>query len=356
MSVERRRDGHRAHRRRRAKGGTRSRVAPGANHRLTVEMAQAHEAVIAWAEVLLCQLEIPLVVVRWALETARRHGVPTILNPAPAQPLGDELLALVELSHPERERGGRPVRPAGRRSRLGARGGRAPARAGRRPRARHPGRRGASSPSTAAPRSTSRPFRSRPSTRPPRATPSTARSPSASPRAAISSRPSRSPAPPPRSPARSAARRTRCRTAPTSRRTCSRSAAPERRSRPPGSRAGKAAGGGAGRALRLGHADPQPARAHSNGPRVSALGRASAARRSSGPRGRAPCPHSPPPGYCRARPRLPSACPESPAPACRQRSEGSDAVERRLSAGGGRGACRRGRWRRGLACARAGPS
>ena len=61
-------------------------VAPGANHRLTVEMAQAHEAVIAWAEVLLCQLEVPLVVVRWALETARRHEVPTILNPAPAQP------------------------------------------------------------------------------------------------------------------------------------------------------------------------------------------------------------------------------------------------------------------------------
>ena len=43
---------------------------------------------------LLCQLEVPLAVVRWALETARRHEVPTILNPAPAQPLGDEILAL----------------------------------------------------------------------------------------------------------------------------------------------------------------------------------------------------------------------------------------------------------------------
>jgi ribokinase len=75
-------------------------VAPGANHRLTVEMAQAHEAVIAWAEVLLCQLEIPLAVVRWALETARRHEVPTILNPAPAQPLGDEVLALASYLTP----------------------------------------------------------------------------------------------------------------------------------------------------------------------------------------------------------------------------------------------------------------
>ena len=61
---------------------------------------------------LLCQLEVPLAVVRWALETARRHEVPTILNPAPAQPLGDEILALAELSHPERGRGGRPVRPS----------------------------------------------------------------------------------------------------------------------------------------------------------------------------------------------------------------------------------------------------
>ena len=76
-------------------------------------MAQAHEAVIAWAEVLLCQLEVPLVVVRWALETARRHDVPTILNPAPAQPLGDEILALAGYLTPnEGEAGalsGRPV-------------------------------------------------------------------------------------------------------------------------------------------------------------------------------------------------------------------------------------------------------
>ena len=70
-------------------------VAPGANHALTVEMARAGEETIAWAEVVVCQLEVPVPVVRWALETARRHGRPTVLNPAPVQELSDELLALV---------------------------------------------------------------------------------------------------------------------------------------------------------------------------------------------------------------------------------------------------------------------
>jgi ribokinase len=71
-------------------------VAPGANHRLTVEMARPHENdVIGWADVLLCQLEVPLPVVRWALEAARRRGIVTVLNPAPVQPLDDALLALV---------------------------------------------------------------------------------------------------------------------------------------------------------------------------------------------------------------------------------------------------------------------
>jgi len=70
-------------------------VAPGANHRLTVDMARAGEESIAWAQVLVSQLEVPVPVVRWALETAKRHGVPTVLNPAPVQELSDELLGLV---------------------------------------------------------------------------------------------------------------------------------------------------------------------------------------------------------------------------------------------------------------------
>ncbi len=70
-------------------------VAPGANHRLTVDMARAGEESIAWAQVLVSQLEVPVPVVRWALETAKRHGVPTVLNPAPVQELSDDLLGLV---------------------------------------------------------------------------------------------------------------------------------------------------------------------------------------------------------------------------------------------------------------------
>jgi ribokinase len=75
-------------------------VASGANHRLTVEMARAHEASIAWAQVLLCQLEVPLDVVRWAIGAARRLGVTTILNPAPYAPLDDEILGLASYLTP----------------------------------------------------------------------------------------------------------------------------------------------------------------------------------------------------------------------------------------------------------------
>ena len=70
-------------------------VAPGANHSLTVEMTRASEEAIGWAQVVVCQLEVPVPVVRWALEAARRRGVPTVLNPAPVQELSDELLGLV---------------------------------------------------------------------------------------------------------------------------------------------------------------------------------------------------------------------------------------------------------------------
>jgi ribokinase len=75
-------------------------VALGANDQLTVEMASLHEPSVAWADVLLCQLETPLAVARWGLECAKRHGVTTILNPAPAQPLSDDLLALADFLTP----------------------------------------------------------------------------------------------------------------------------------------------------------------------------------------------------------------------------------------------------------------
>lgn len=75
-------------------------VAPGANRVLTAEMAGAREADFEWAEVLLIQLETPTPTVAWALRTARRHQVLTILNPAPAQPLPEDLYPLVDYLTP----------------------------------------------------------------------------------------------------------------------------------------------------------------------------------------------------------------------------------------------------------------
>ncbi len=83
-----------------AQGRNQIAVAPGANHRLTVEMVAPYKDSIAWAEVVGCQLETPLPVVRWALGEARRHGVTTVLNPAPVQPLDRDLLALVDYLTP----------------------------------------------------------------------------------------------------------------------------------------------------------------------------------------------------------------------------------------------------------------
>ena len=78
-----------------AEGRNQIGVAPGANHCLTVEMLRPYEGAIAWADVVVCQLETPLPVVRWALEEAHRHGVRAILNPAPVRELPDDLLGLV---------------------------------------------------------------------------------------------------------------------------------------------------------------------------------------------------------------------------------------------------------------------
>lgn len=102
-------------------------VAPGANHRLTPERVAAHAGALAWADVVLLQLETPIETVRWALGEARRLGKRTVLNPAPARvlPLPADLLRLVDYLTPnETEAGllaGQPVagvdgaRAAGRR-------------------------------------------------------------------------------------------------------------------------------------------------------------------------------------------------------------------------------------------------
>src|SRR5205085_7676001 len=62
-------------------------VYPGANDRLTPEMVDAAEEAIRGADVVVAQLETRPDTVLRALALARRHGVRTILNPAPARPL-----------------------------------------------------------------------------------------------------------------------------------------------------------------------------------------------------------------------------------------------------------------------------
>ncbi|MEU9985748.1 ribokinase [Streptomyces sp. NPDC048045] len=80
-------------------GGNSIVVIPGANG--TVDhLSPGDEGLIASADALLLQLEIPLAAVVAGAQAARRHGVRTILTPAPAQPLPPELLAATDLLIP----------------------------------------------------------------------------------------------------------------------------------------------------------------------------------------------------------------------------------------------------------------
>ncbi len=60
-------------------------IVAGANDHLTVDEVEQARATIAAAEVVVCQLEIPLAVTEAALRIARDEGVTTVLNPAPAR-------------------------------------------------------------------------------------------------------------------------------------------------------------------------------------------------------------------------------------------------------------------------------
>ena len=75
-------------------------VAPGANGLLVPQDIEAAKTVIQSANVLLLQLEIPLKTVQRAAQLANEAGVLVILNPAPAQPLPDSVLQLVDVLVP----------------------------------------------------------------------------------------------------------------------------------------------------------------------------------------------------------------------------------------------------------------
>lgn len=75
-------------------------LAAGANACLDIAQVDEAAATIARASLLVCQLETPLASVQHAIGVARRHGVPVLLNPAPAQPLAQALLAEVDILVP----------------------------------------------------------------------------------------------------------------------------------------------------------------------------------------------------------------------------------------------------------------
>jgi ribokinase len=89
-------------------------VVAGANQNLTPADVRRAIVPLQSASVLLCQLEVPLETTLEAFRLARAAGVRTILNPAPAAALPEELLRLTDLCVPNETElellTGRPVR------------------------------------------------------------------------------------------------------------------------------------------------------------------------------------------------------------------------------------------------------
>lgn len=83
-----------------AKGENSIAVAPGANMNLLPSDIQPFENLIKTAKVVLMQLEIPLETVAFITNLAADNNVKVILNPAPAQELGSDLLQKLWLLTP----------------------------------------------------------------------------------------------------------------------------------------------------------------------------------------------------------------------------------------------------------------
>jgi ribokinase len=75
-------------------------VASGAAGTMNAADVDAIEADIAKARVFVTQLEQPLPAARRGLEVARKHGVITVFNPAPALPLDDDIFPLCDYITP----------------------------------------------------------------------------------------------------------------------------------------------------------------------------------------------------------------------------------------------------------------
>ncbi len=76
-------------------------AARGANHAFSVCNVIAARDLIAGADLLLTQLEIPLEPVKTAIQLARAAHVRVMLDPAPPIPLPDDLLRLIDIIKPD---------------------------------------------------------------------------------------------------------------------------------------------------------------------------------------------------------------------------------------------------------------
>jgi ribokinase len=75
-------------------------VASGANARLTPKHIDLARDKIISSEILIMQLETPLDTVKHTAQLASDNGIPVILDPAPAQPLDDDLLKHISILTP----------------------------------------------------------------------------------------------------------------------------------------------------------------------------------------------------------------------------------------------------------------
>lgn len=77
-------------------GSVYSTISKGANYEVTKEDIKQMEALIKNSAILILQLEIPVEAVNYALEVANKYEVYTILNAAPAKPVSDSMLKMVD--------------------------------------------------------------------------------------------------------------------------------------------------------------------------------------------------------------------------------------------------------------------
>ncbi len=75
-------------------------VASGANYKVTEADVTNARDIMRDTDLLLLQLECPLEVVTAAVDLAKAYDIPVVLNPAPAQPLSQSLLANVDILTP----------------------------------------------------------------------------------------------------------------------------------------------------------------------------------------------------------------------------------------------------------------